>query len=121
MNQGNQNPFNPYQQGQPPVPPTQVPQIPGQDQETKKSKTHEAKDFWPLILLAILIPLIVIVAWILISDLSVFFADIAHQTSGLVEDAGIDPSDKRGFENFARLCLIACAFGLVLWFVTKKN
>ena len=94
-------------------PPPQGPEL----QEKKKSMFAEI--LLSVVLHLILVGLVVFVAWIIIAGISGVGGELGSNIMNWVNQASINPEDKRGFTFLLRLVLTTGFIGLVVAFLSK--
>ena len=101
-------------------PPNIPNQFPGQDQEVQeKKKTLFSELFWSVALRLILAVLVVVIAWIIIAEISGIGGGFGSTIMNWVEQASINPENENGFTFFLRLLLTTGFIGLLVALLDK--
>jgi len=110
---------------EPQIPPDRIqiqPENPeNENQGLHAGNTHDMEDFqWLRIIGLILLTIIIVmVAFVLISDGGKFVADIVAHVSDWYEQSTINPHDTKGFTSFLRLVLTAVVIAIILYYLKK--
>jgi len=88
------------------------------ENEKPKSVLREAAP--QIILRIIVVALVMVITWIFIRELSGFGSSFGSTVMKWLNEAGINPGNRRSFENFLKLILTTGCIGLALYFFKSK-